>query len=438
MSDHRSEPNVTDPYAKGGVLDDEFDDGYGYDPEIEADPADIHRDEYPDYYDDDGYDQDLAKLRPGEEVEGRTSWIYLGVLGAVFLLLVGFSWACDDRSSNDTGEGPAMTPDEVEGRPVRLSISIDAEVVVLSGNVPDEAARGQIITAAQAQYGSENVVDELEISEDSQLDGGTVSISGRAEFDDPRPENLRTAIVSDFGLEEANFSVDRGEAALVPTDIEAQVDGTSVRLVGTVPDQGSIDELTQATESIWGEGNVDNSGLVVGDATWADGSVRVTGAAAVGGTGFDTYPGAVQARFGPSVTVDVSALGVDLSADSLEPIEEQINTDLQTQPILFAPESTVIQEESDAILIQIAETLNGIPQVEVEVVGHTDNFGNADENQALSERRAEAVIERLVELGVDQSRLNARGEGDAVPIADNSTSDGRAQNRRIEFALVAG
>ena len=436
MTDHLSDPPAPGPY-----VDPDYDgpdpDDYGAS-DYEGGSADIYDEAYPDYYYDDGYDHDVEELRPANEIEGRTSWIYLGVLAGIFLLLVVFSWACDDRSSDDAGDGSAVTPDAVEGRPVRLSISIEDEVVVLSGNVPDEAARGQIVTAAQAQYGSGNVVDELEIVEGSRLDGGTVSIAGRAEFGDPRPENLRTAIVSNFGLAEANFSVTRGDAALVPVDVEAQVSGATVRLVGTVPDQGSIGELTQATESVWGEGNVDGSGLTVGETTWADGRVRVTGSAAVGTTGIDGFPGTVQSRFGPSVVVDVSALGVDLSAEALEPIEEQINTDLQADPILFAPESTVIEAESDAILATIAETLNGIPQVRVEVVGHTDNFGDPDENQALSEQRAQAVLERLVELGVDRARLSARGEGDAVPIADNSTADGRAQNRRIEFALVPG
>ena len=56
----------------------------------------------------------------------------------------------------------------------------------------------------------------------------------------------------------------------------------------------------------------------------------------------------------------------------------------------------------------------------------------------LSEQRATAVVERLTELGVDPARLNARGEGELIPIADNETPEGREQNRRIEFLLVAG
>ena len=389
MTDHLSDPHVE---PQDGYTDDRYEGGYesGY-----AAAADYVDDDYAavaqagdayaepgTYYDEDSR-RDVERLRPAAEVEGRTSWAYLIMLAAIFLLLVVFSWACNDRSDDTAGAGPAMTPDQVEGQPVRLMVAIEDEIVVLSGNVPDEAAKGQILTAAQAQYGSENVVDEMEIVEGSVLEDGTVSIAGRAEFGDPRPENLRTAIVGNFGLEEANFSVTRGDAALVPTDVEAVASGSTVRLAGQVPDQASIDDLTAAAEQIWGQGNVDNSGLSIGETTWADGRVRVTGETALGFSA-EGFPAAVQASFGPSVVVDLEGLSVDVSAEALAEVEEQINTDLAAQPILFAPESTDIDEASDQILAQIAETLNSLPEVAVEVVGHTDNIGDEDENLVLS------------------------------------------------------
>jgi OOP family OmpA-OmpF porin len=69
----------------------------------------------------------------------------------------------------------------------------------------------------------------------------------------------------------------------------------------------------------------------------------------------------------------------------------------------------------------------------VEIRGYTDSVGPASYNLELSQRRAEAVKQYLVNAGIDPSRLVAKGYGEADPIASNKTPEGRAQNRRIEF-----
>jgi outer membrane protein OmpA-like peptidoglycan-associated protein len=70
------------------------------------------------------------------------------------------------------------------------------------------------------------------------------------------------------------------------------------------------------------------------------------------------------------------------------------------------------------------------------VVGHTDDLGPDDENLVLSQQRAEAVKTRLVELEVEESRLNARGEGEQFPLVPNDSPANRELNRRIEFKLL--
>ena len=80
-----------------------------------------------------------------------------------------------------------------------------------------------------------------------------------------------------------------------------------------------------------------------------------------------------------------------------------------------------------------AAAINAAPGISVEVVGHTDDQGAAGANQELSEARAQAVLDRLVELGVDADRLAARGAGEDEPVDDNETAEGRAANRRIAF-----
>jgi outer membrane protein OmpA-like peptidoglycan-associated protein len=71
----------------------------------------------------------------------------------------------------------------------------------------------------------------------------------------------------------------------------------------------------------------------------------------------------------------------------------------------------------------------------IEVVGHTDSTGAADYNQALSERRAATVATYVNSRGIDRQRILAFGRGLTQPIADNSTADGRARNRRVELTL---
>ncbi|MBQ9440463.1 MAG: OmpA family protein [Paludibacteraceae bacterium] len=68
-----------------------------------------------------------------------------------------------------------------------------------------------------------------------------------------------------------------------------------------------------------------------------------------------------------------------------------------------------------------------------EVQGHTDNTGTVAGNQKLSEQRAQAIVNKLVEMGIAANRLFAKGMGQSAPLADNSTDEGRAKNRRVEF-----
>ena len=74
--------------------------------------------------------------------------------------------------------------------------------------------------------------------------------------------------------------------------------------------------------------------------------------------------------------------------------------------------------------------------MKIEVGGHTDNVGAEATNQSLSQRRAQSVVEYMVLAGVERERLIAKGYGESVPIADNSTKEGRAKNRRTEFVIV--
>jgi OmpA-OmpF porin, OOP family len=104
----------------------------------------------------------------------------------------------------------------------------------------------------------------------------------------------------------------------------------------------------------------------------------------------------------------------------------------------FATGKDVIQgAKSFKVLDAVAGALGSFKDILlVEIGGHTDNVGNADQNRTLSQKRAEAVVKYLVKKGIDAGRLTAKGYGPDKPIADNKKAAGRQLNRRVEFTIV--
>ncbi len=101
--------------------------------------------------------------------------------------------------------------------------------------------------------------------------------------------------------------------------------------------------------------------------------------------------------------------------------------------IVFESGKTTIVPSSVEVLLRALHTLRENPGIHVEIRGFTDTDGSLTLNMRLSQRRAEAVRDWLIMRGIDAQRLTAKGFGPAFPIADNSTPEGRAKNRRIEF-----
>ncbi|GGL51924.1 OmpA family protein [Wenxinia marina] len=106
------------------------------------------------------------------------------------------------------------------------------------------------------------------------------------------------------------------------------------------------------------------------------------------------------------------------------------------QDILFATDSATLTGSLQNDLRAVAGSLNRYPNTTVNVIGHTDNTGEAAYNQALSERRAQAVASVLVNSGVAAGRIRAVGRGEDQPVASNLDAAGRQQNRRVEIVIT--
>ncbi len=105
--------------------------------------------------------------------------------------------------------------------------------------------------------------------------------------------------------------------------------------------------------------------------------------------------------------------------------------------VYFDTARATIQKRSYDVLNQVAATLKAHPEVtKLRVEGHTDSRGGAAMNQKLSQERADAVVDYMVDRGIDRDRLVAKGFGESQPIADNGTAKGRAKNRRVEFMII--
>jgi OOP family OmpA-OmpF porin len=103
--------------------------------------------------------------------------------------------------------------------------------------------------------------------------------------------------------------------------------------------------------------------------------------------------------------------------------------------ISFQSAQATIDPDSAGLLDRLTETALRCPTANIEVAGHTDADGEDGFNQALSEKRAQAVVDYLVKAGLPADRFTATGHGSTEPVASNDTDEGKAQNRRIEFVV---
>lgn len=107
-----------------------------------------------------------------------------------------------------------------------------------------------------------------------------------------------------------------------------------------------------------------------------------------------------------------------------------------SKKILFQPDNAILDSSSFETLDYIARLLNEYDDLKIEIAGHTDPTGEEKLNEELSQARAQAVKNYLITKSVNAERMSPIGFGSSLPIADNSTPEGRMTNRRVEFKLI--
>jgi OOP family OmpA-OmpF porin len=108
-----------------------------------------------------------------------------------------------------------------------------------------------------------------------------------------------------------------------------------------------------------------------------------------------------------------------------------------SQTVYFDTRKATIKRVSFPLLDEVAQALRDNPTITVRIEGHTDSQGSDKFNLKLSKNRAASVRKYLIDRGVDGARMTSQGFGETVPIADNRTKAGRAENRRVEFFITA-
>ncbi|SHF45528.1 OmpA-OmpF porin, OOP family [Loktanella atrilutea] len=179
----------------------------------------------------------------------------------------------------------------------------------------------------------------------------------------------------------------------------------------------------------------------------ANGVVNVTPdrIAVTGNTGDTKAPAIVTNllidKLGPEAEADLDITYVkELDPIAGLPTPEEcianIGTVTDGRKILFDPGSATLTSDSQPVLDDIAEILQRCPDIQMRIAGYTDSQGGEDMNQALSKTRADAVLNALRIRRVAVGTFDSVGYGEADPIADNGTPEGREANRRIAFSLI--
>ncbi len=185
--------------------------------------------------------------------------------------------------------------------------------------------------------------------------------------------------------------------------------------------------------------NKTQKGAVIGTAGGAAmGAVigKAAGNTAMGAIIGATVGGVSGAVIGRQMDKQAKEIKNDVPGAKVERVGEGIVVEFN-EKILFGFDRSDLNASSISSLDKLANILDKYPDTDIEIQGHTDNVGTENYNEGLSEKRASVVSNYLLSKGVNKSRLNPKGYGETAPKYENTTENGRTQNRRVEFLITA-
>jgi len=286
----------------------------------------------------------------------------------------------------------------------------------------------------------------------AQTDGRDVSLTGQV-ADEKAISAVGDAVESVRGVRVVHNNV----VVYAPYLTEFCKDESTIHLTGDVPDDDALATFPERARDMFRYWNVEESLTVRTDS--ADGFRRFMDEAIIELGQLDAgcitltdrsllVKGAIRSERAADALrerlADLADLHFDITYELELPVLSKQALACQTEAnrrisrdesVLFSFDSDTIHEIGRQLLDEVVEISKLCPDVAVQVVGHTDSVGDKDYNVALGERRAEAVVEYLVNKGIEADRLTPVSMGFSQPVADNSTDAGRAANRRIEFRM---
>ena len=361
--------------------------------------------------------------------------------------------------------------------PPQVTVAVVEGKASLSGTVADQATADAMLQAAVTRWGADNVINTLQVdpgtggapwlagivsaidrlgsldSANLVISGGSATVAGTVPSADVAT-SLATEIAALLGPD-TPVTNNLGVSELDSPSFEAEsIEDGMIRLRGVMPDKQTIDQIVAAAAGVYGSANVIDEmsigtvqapdylaalpsmfGAIEGLTPW---SLNVeNGAATIEGQAIsEDAIAATESRLATAF----GAAGLPLSSDlAVDPnAVATVLTQLLEGTASFRVGSSELSPEATDLLDEAVEILLANPETRLRVEGHTDDVGSDEDNLALSEARAQAVVDYLVAGGVAEDRLVAVGFGETTPIADNSTADGRAMNRRIEFVVEQG
>ena len=177
------------------------------------------------------------------------------------------------------------------------------------------------------------------------------------------------------------------------------------------------------------------SGAVIGGVL--GNNIGKGGNAALGAVLGGIVGGAAGGIIGNKMDKQAREIKTALPGAEVERVNEGIKVTMKENMVNFAFNSSELSSSAKTNLDKLAKVLVNNPDTNINIYGHTDNKGTDAYNMTLSEKRANSVVNYLASHGVKRNRMFAKGMGESDPVATNETEAGRAENRRVEFAITA-